>query len=205
MAILENVQAPKSIHVITVKVLPVPWSAEVQGHSPADRGGGGGGSDTSPWGSTLTHWSPIMSHPWCLLEKEQEVWLGSFRVFALAASSACPPVVLLVSGTGLGCLLVPSRWRLQETSKVNDHLFGCLELLGDALWGASAAFQSSFQDSFSLKVVSYFHAPVFSISMFQPLIMTCLGTTLPVKDWISLNVFLSNQKSFWSGIWCTDR
>lgn len=103
-------------------------------------------------------------------------WLRSCWVFPLAASSA------VVSGPSPGCLLLPSRWELQGTSKVNDHLPGCPELLGDARWGASGAFWSSFWDAFWSKVAIYFHAPVFSISLFQPLIMICVGTKLAAKD-----------------------
>lgn len=38
--------------------------------------------------------------------------------------------------------------------------------------------------------------PVLSISLFQPLIMTCLDKKLAKKDWIILNMLLFNQKSY---------
>lgn len=124
------------------------------------------------------------------------LWLPLLPVRQWYCWSLAPAWAACWSPAGGDCRR-PAKWMITYLAVSNCW--------GDALWGAPAAFQSSFQDSFSLKVVSYFHAPVFGISMFQPLIMTCLGTTLAVKDWISLNVFLSNQKSFWSEIWCTDR
>lgn len=189
----KNVEADKSIHLITVEVLPAPWSAESQ-----DCGGGGG---SSPCRGILAHWSPTTSHPCCLLEKQQEVTrlLQGFSfgcLFCLSVSGAAAlwhqpwlpdaPQQVEISGGW------QREWWLTWLSQTaGGCTLRCLCCVPVIVLGF-----------FLVKGVLLLLCPC--VLVFQPLIMTFLGTKLAVKDWISSNVFLSNQESFWSGIWCTD-